>query len=653
MDFKNFKNLVQQRLNEDRIWLTSKVNGYELAELYVQSLEPHDTFFRKRMVHDCSCCKNFIRDIGRLVYFEGNELKSIFTGLETGEAYDYALRNMEKAALEAGVETFFVPIQQKYGQDFNYEGDLRFEHLFFEFPKAKVNAFKPYEKLETLQLLIRAKAELSAETLGTVLELINNGLERGPEFRVPVTEFKKFLEKEMTAEEMYKTAFTTRREFAGFRNSVIGTLAQDIESGMELETAVFRFENKMDPRKFKKPRAVITEKTKELAVTTIKELGLEESLTRRAAKLDDLNINDVLFVNRDVKQQTNKTELDALLQKVVSKPKAANVIKSFDSLVEQIGKAKTVELFTEKRLFDYLVSLHTGSNESAKPLFAWDNPFSWTYQGNTADSFREQVKEAGGEVEGELRCSLKWSEPEAYDHCDLDLHCIDASGTEIYYSTSYRKDRGGRFSPTGGQLDLDKITPTRGEAALENIYWHKMPKDGIYKFFVVVFSGINNYGFKSQIEAFGEVYDFEVTGPAKGTIPIAEVIIKDGIPKVISKLPSKQGVGKTVTKWNLESNQWIPITTICKSPNFWGDKKVGNEHIFFFNQDCVPETSLSGFHNEFLRPELTTHKRFFAALGNLMEIQPEAGALSGFGFSRTKKVSFFLKIDGIIHEVSF
>lgn len=49
-----------------------------------------------------------------------------------------------------------------------------------------------------------------------------------------------------------------------------------------------------------------------------------------------------------------------------------------------------------------------------------DNNFSWAYTGGITDSIKERVKQAGGNVDGELRISLSW-----FNFDDLDLHVIE------------------------------------------------------------------------------------------------------------------------------------------------------------------------------------------------------------------------------------
>ena len=121
--------------------------------------------------------------------------------------------------------------------------------------------------------------------------------------------------------------------------------------------------------------------------------------------------------------------------------------------------------------------------------------------GATSNSMmKQQVKEMGGDVDVDLRFSIRWNDTEY-----LDAHCTEPDGNEIYY----QKKRSNR---TGGWLDVDIINPQQGKPAVENIQFKtrtKMDK-GEYLFRVHQYTyrdGDN--GFEAEIEFDNTIYKFD------------------------------------------------------------------------------------------------------------------------------------------------
>jgi hypothetical protein len=54
-----------------------EVDKEEMWALYLNSFpEGANPIFRERRVHDCSCCRHFIRDIGAMVILDGYKVKT-------------------------------------------------------------------------------------------------------------------------------------------------------------------------------------------------------------------------------------------------------------------------------------------------------------------------------------------------------------------------------------------------------------------------------------------------------------------------------------------------------------------------------------------------------------------------------------------------
>lgn len=92
------------------------------------------------------------------------------------------------------------------------------------------------------------------------------------------------------------------------------------------------------------------------------------------------------------------------------------------------------------------------------------------------DFIERRIRENG--CEGDITATLIWNSKH-----DLDLHCIDPNGQEIYYPRRKRRSR------SGGELDVDMNAGGRHSLEpVENICWKKIPPNGHYKFGVRYFS---------------------------------------------------------------------------------------------------------------------------------------------------------------------
>lgn len=674
MTFNEFKKVFQRNFYDmvadvDHLY-EIEIDKDEFWNLYLDSF-PAGTneIYRERREFDCSCCRQFIRNIGNAVVIKDNKIHTMWDFKVDDAKYQTVIDALNTYLMNKAVTNVYISKFSKIGTDKNFEqlmtGQIvEWDHFYLELPPRFVD--KSHRSVgdiqgefrDTKNVFKRSLEEIEEDAIQTVLELISsNSLYKGEEWESALKDFLSCKLEYDNISKDEKDNYTWVKSLAvgpvigRIRNHSIGKLLVDISDGVELDTAVRSYELIVAPSNYKRPKAIYTKRMLEEAKKTIEELGYMESLDRRFATLDDITVNNILFSNKDAAKRISGGVFDEMLRDATHSPKQFSRVEEVpvEKFISDIlPHAQSLEAYLEGRHSNNLVSLIAPANPESQTMFKWNNGFSWAYTGNVTDSdIKRNVKSAGGKVDGVLRFSIQWNDTD-YNPNDFDAHCITPDKSHICF---HRK----HDWVTNGDLDVDIINPTRNIPAVENITWPELRSmtPGTYQFGVHCYTDRGgSSGFRAEIEFNGEIHSFEYNKPVRTNtmVPVAYVELDKNGNFTIKELLSSNVSSKEI--WGVKTNQFIPVSVVMYSPNYWDDQHgIGNKHYMFMLKDCVNPEQPNGFYNEFLKQELVQHKRVFEALGSKMSVEPVDDQLSGIGFSSTIRNDLVVKVKGAAERI--
>ena len=675
----------------------SSLTGQQVWDLYLKSFaKEDDPIFRdpESSTHNCNFCKNIIRRYGNIVAIDAdNNVISMFDGEMPGE-YVNSAKAISIALSEASIaEVFFETFNEL--QSLPYESCTKsnvsfalgvaknvkrytkeeaekfgvvkpnelvtFNHFHLQLPKFFVDmSGKSIESImgeyrDAKNVFERAMIEIPVDTLELVKDLINQGsLLDGTTHVHKIEQFlplkKQYDNLAAGKKSNWCWVNSYKLPFAKFKNELIGTLCTELAEGKELNEACKAWNKRVDPVNYMKTIAPITKKQIEEAKEFVESNGYVESFNRRFATIDDIKASEIKHINagdgsvktvsifdgvKSTSTRHKRSEFDGVEEVTIEK-----------FMADILPSCTSVEAYLASNHDGNLVSLTTAKNKDSKPIFKWNNNYSWTFNGNLAgkSQIKEAVKSFGGKVDGVLRFSIMWADRNK-DESDLDAHCVEPTG-EIYF--------GNKILRSGGNLDIDITRPSvqcGGKKAVENITYPSTSKmqNGTYRFYIRQYCARDSKGFKAEIEFGGEIFSYEYNVPVSGNVDIAYVTLKDGVFTIKHALPESSVSSKEV--YGLQTNEFHKVNLMCLSPNHWDENVVGNKHYFFMLEGCKSPVSIRGFHNENLNTDLLAHKRVLEVLGTTCMIESTPKQLSGLGFNATVHDELIVRLQGTFKRV--
>ncbi len=673
LDFNLFRDPVAKQFNDmvssGLVLVHADISGDSLYTLYLNSYPSKvNGIFRTRKHYDGNYDKNYIRRLGNVIGIDKSGNKHSIWDVVVPSYFQDVANALSQAVKSRPISGFFLTTETQAGSKTtvdNYNSDITWTHFYSVIPTQfvvhKNHIGTKLGQMNTDKSVFeRGLKDLTLDAAETVLELINsNSLYKGTEFKQPLVNFIKYKkEYDKVPEELKESYlfFTSAKVGSAvrFRGSVIATLVEDISNGKDLEDAVKAYEFKTAPANYKRTTAIVSSSMIKQAQDKLVELGLLDALDRRFATITDVDVNNVLFTSTTKKTLNVFDDLSKEANSRVSDKTLKNVEEiSIDNFINNVlPTAQSLEVLVENKHKNNLMSLITSTHTTAPNMFKWKNNFSWNYNGEVTDSIKETVKKFGGMVDNvDVRISLSW-----FNADDLDLWLEEPkSGSKITYGNRRQLSR------NGGMLDLDMngLDKHSNSEPVENIVYKskRSMTPGVYKIGIDQFSrrSTKDVGFVLQIEVDGNITNYSHESAYNENRVMVEMIVDANknitLRNVYNKL--KESEGSTVSKeiWNINTNTFVPVNTVTYSPNHWeGEEGNGAKHVFFMLDACKTDENARGFYNEFLKDELTPHRKVFEVLSARTKATPTDNQLSGIGFNTTTRNDVVVRVKGKTHR---
>lgn len=616
-----------------------------LFTTYLENIKPEDNpIFRERRYFDGNYDHNFIRRVGNLAMITPEYKLVSLWDFDSYTLFEEARKAMSKSIHDGQIVDIYLEKEFVAGHKPNKDNenpDIIWEHYYVELPNKLVNTrnidTKKHEARDAHDVLKRTVQEVNIDDLNTIIDLIKeNNLYRGQEFFSNLQKWvklKKDYDKNPSEEYLWFKAIQHGRSI-GYRSTVIGTLISDLYDGVELEKAINLYEAKVAPHNYKRPKSIVTTKMIEEAKETLEKLGFLDSIYRRPAKLTDIPSNKILFTSQEQKAFNVFDDMTKDSKASTKKSKVEDAKEmSIHDLIPKLRELQKLELLPTYSLQANQLVLTEAKNQDAPSPFLWSNTLSWAYiNSDTADAVTMRVKNAGGNVEGDVRVSLSWDNRD-----DLDLSVRRAGYSKIYF---------GNRQAFGGELDVDANVTEIMDEPVENIFWHStydLP-NGTYQVIV------DNYR-KRTNDKPGFTLQFATTeGIQTFTYANNDVNHKH----LLTFEKSNGSVQLTyihdqlkIQNKSISADKFIEVKHVLMSPNTW-EKEIGNKHFILLTDGIEVNEPVRGFFNEQLNSQLTPHRKVTEILGSKLKIEAvdfeSTDVAKGYGFSETMDANLILRL---------
>lgn len=431
----NITDRARQLLSRNKYIFTVRplLQGHDdLFSVYLDGFPPE-----LRQYHTCSACRDFINTYGNLAVVDkdGYITPLFWAATRAPERYWNAIDELEDAICGGKVDGVFHSSQIEWGKrhtgcwhHFAFTPDVTHVHR----DPTKLRA----EKRENMKMVRKALSDYSTKTIRAALGLMESGtVKHQMRMRVQANWLLQTHELRSNSNALWLHVAHAPANFCHIKSSVLGTLLDCIEDGLDLDVIKARMQELLDPYHYMRPKAAPTSGNIQVAEKIVEQYGLRNSLARRFAHMSDIkefiwrprfanteHTGQSVFGHLQAKGSENRTFHDSSVEKM-----------SWVVFVRDIlPKANKIHLYIPNHRANY-TALVTATYADAPPILKWDDPndrnpvSTYVYVGGSMPSRWGLRANTSREIIGITGHPSQWGRPKEAWHKDNVILLIDGA----------------------------------------------------------------------------------------------------------------------------------------------------------------------------------------------------------------------------------
>jgi hypothetical protein len=398
------------------------------ADLYARYL---DNLPAEREVHACTACRKFIESFGGLVTIaeDGRSASAVWDAASVPHFYRAAIKAMQTEALRARVTAPFLSPEPRYGMP------KTGAWTHFAVTPLRASIFRDRlltagqamaAKREDFRTVANALADFTPAMLTEALRLLEaEALARSERFVAPVRWLLDLHTARAAAKDsrirdnlLWRAIAVAPEGYCHPRASVVGSLLEDIASGMTFAEVKARFDAKMHPLRYQRPQAAPAAGAIAAAEKMVETLGIAPSLERRWARLDEIETIWRPAAPKAAKAGAGvfghlsaKGEL-APLESLFMPP----ITMTWEKFARTVLPS-AVAMEAHVPGHGNFIAMTTAVHADAPPILKWNNPVAWYVYHGGSGAQQWGLRAGWTKVEAISLSPTMWGdEPQTYLH---------------------------------------------------------------------------------------------------------------------------------------------------------------------------------------------------------------------------------------------